>query len=103
LVAGHPNPLGVHLVLTPRAKLTVTETGAPLAGQRVDFWLTTWSPIPVCSGVTDANGVAKCGSPAVLRDILLSGAAYEASFYGATIGDQWHWGSRDLVKLLARQ
>jgi hypothetical protein len=103
LVAGHPNPLKIHLSLQPRAKLTVTETGAPLEGQLVRFWIPdAWAPF--CSAYTDTKGVAQCGvSITVLRDIILTGGIYEASFYGADIGDQWHWGSDDTVRLLAPQ
>ncbi|HET9422841.1 MAG TPA: hypothetical protein VFO49_16995 [Nocardioides sp.] len=109
LVAGHPNALGVHVNLLPRAKLTDTATGAPLAGQVVAFVVGRpyAGSYAVCWGTTDAAGVAKCGGPRVFQDILQIGwmtpASYQAVYSGATVGDVRYARSTDIVKLLARQ
>jgi hypothetical protein len=108
LVAGHPNPLAIHLSLMPRAKLTDTQTGAPLEGQLVRFYLVE-PPVgpapnlPRCFAYTDAAGVAKCGSIGVRRDIFWAGATYRAEFAGATLGDVHYEPSEDTIRLLGRQ
>ena len=40
------------LQLRPKAKLTIAETGEPLAGRRISFGR--------CSGTTNAQGIATC-------------------------------------------
>ena len=108
LDAGVPNLFRVHLSLAPRARLTDSVTGAPLAGQLVRFFRIPTSDLPLpnptaCYGYTDAAGIAKCGGFGVVRDFLFSGARYRAAFPGATIGDITYSASEDIVRLYGRQ
>jgi hypothetical protein len=106
MVGGQPNPLKLHLLMQPRAKLTDSLTGAPVVGQRVDFWLNL-GPLPaagpICVSQTDANGVAKCPFIGYPDSLYLVMYGYEARFSGATVGDVRHNQSRDYVKFLGVQ
>lgn len=68
-------PLGLSL-FEPQA--TLKKAGAPFAGKTVSF---TVKGKHVCSGVTNAQGVAKCSGIAKLLDLVLAGG-YDASFAG---------------------
>jgi hypothetical protein len=108
LEAGQPNLFRIHLSLAPRAKLTDSVTGAPLAGQLVRFFRIPTHNLPLpnptaCYAYTDAAGVAKCGGLGVVRDFLFSGARYRAAFPGATVGDVTYAPSEDIVRLYGRQ
>ena len=108
LEAGQPNLLRIHLSLAPRAKLTDSVTGAPLAGQLVRFFRIPTNNLPIpnptaCYAYTNAAGVAKCGGLGVVRDFLFSGARYRAEFSGAVVGDITYSPSEDIVRLYGRQ
>ena len=91
--------------MQPRAKLTDTLTGAPLAGQRVEFWMNL-GPLPaagpICVAFTDAVGVAKC-SVGVRDVIAFMQVGYEARYNSTLVGEVMHRSSSDLVKFLGRQ
>ena len=105
IVGGHPNPLKTHVVMQPRAKLTDTLTGAPLAGHRVEFWLDL-GPLPaggpMCVAFTDALGVAKC--TVGYQDLAAAmQVGYEARHNSTRVGDVMYRSSSDLVTFLGRQ
>jgi hypothetical protein len=58
------------------ARLTRTDTQAPLSGQRIDFYVGTTKR---CSSLTDANGTAKC-NPAPAQ--VVTASKYEARYAG---------------------
>jgi hypothetical protein len=105
IVGGQPNALKVHVSMQPRAKLTDTQTGAPLPGHRVEFWMNL-GPLPaggpICVAFTDAAGVAKCSVG--VRDVMaLIQVGYEARYNSTLVGDVMHRSSSDLVEFLGRQ
>lgn len=64
----------------PSAVLTRTDSGAPIAGQRVTLAIHRG---PACTATTDASGRATCGNVIVLLN-LLGGGSYTASYAGTT-------------------
>jgi hypothetical protein len=67
-------------LLQLRARLTGTQSGAPLAGHVVTMSTTAGQ---VCQATTDVNGIATCnGLPAALTIILENG--YTATFAGSS-------------------
>lgn len=68
----------LQFVLTPRATLTRSDTGAPLAGRPVAFAVGNRQ---VCSAATSSTGVATCTGPVDLVSYLLTG--YTATYAGS--------------------
>jgi Big-like domain-containing protein/PKD domain-containing protein len=58
------------------ARLTQSDTNAPLAGKTIDFYVASTRR---CSVATDANGVARCSPPATS---VQTATSYEARFAG---------------------
>ncbi|MGH2830602.1 MAG: hypothetical protein ACRDJM_08975 [Actinomycetota bacterium] len=71
---------GADVFLTLSAVLTETATGNPVAGETVDFSI---GATVVCSGTTDAAGVAACGGPIELLGSL-TGGGFSAAFGGSS-------------------
>ena len=73
------------------ATLTRKDTGAPLAGEQIDF---SAGSTPLCSAITDGQGLASCnalaGAPA-----MLTNQAYGATFAGTSEG--WSAGLVDVL------
>jgi hypothetical protein len=99
LVAGHPKLLGLTVSLKPAARLTDGVTGQPLAGLEIQFWPNGDAIFPLCEGITDAQGIAKCGGPMEQWQVLV-GRGYEAVFSPVAVGDIWYELSRDRTRLL---
>ena len=105
LVAGKPNLFGVHYNLSPQAKLTDNVTGKPIAGETIDFMAEAPSGylLPVCKGVTDAQGIAKCGGFGAVFKILQSpNKQYTAYYTGRIVGEIRYYDSFDTVLLGGR-
>jgi hypothetical protein len=69
---------------SPKARVTLAETGAPVAGLKIDFRSSS-AGIEGCAAFTDPEGIAECSqggqlSVAYITDILLAG--YDAIFDG---------------------
>jgi hypothetical protein len=96
-LAGGRNIFGMNL--KPRARITDAVTGAPLAGAQVSFFLPQSEFVPpICTAVTNAQGVATCGG--VREQIyVFQSRGYRAEFQGGAIGDIFYWPSKDLVGL----
>jgi hypothetical protein len=76
-VLAQVSPLEVGILLTgPTARLT--SQGAPRAGQRIAFYGTNRDK-PICTGTTDAAGIATCTTPTMTTD-LVQALKYRAVF-----------------------
>jgi hypothetical protein len=92
IVAGHPR-LGA-VPLSPAARLTDAVTGKPIPGQEVKIWV--GQNIFPCTGVTNANGVARCGGPQAAWILLLT-RTLRVAYEGGMVGDIRYWHSIDEV------
>lgn len=68
------------ITLTMNAMLTETESGAPVAGKKVDFFVGS-STREICTGVTNVNGQASCGGILGAVNATLN-LGYRALFVG---------------------
>lgn len=69
---------------TPKARVTLAETGAPVAGLEINFRSGS-AGIEACAAFTDPEGIAECSqgtqfSVAYVTDVLVAG--YDAVFDG---------------------
>jgi hypothetical protein len=105
-VGGKPGLFGLNYDMTPRAKVTETQTGNPVVGVTVQFQAEAPSGylLPVCSAVTNADGVAKCGGAKAVKAVLAimqsPNKEYIAYFSGQQVGEVIWQDSYDRVRYL---
>ena len=69
-------PLNLSVRISPKAVLTAQNPNEPLAGRTVSFRTTGGSllnagqPVPLCTAVTDANGLAQCTRVILASELL---------------------------------
>jgi hypothetical protein len=84
------NPDGSSVVAQPASNGTMTATltsaqGAPLSGQTITFSAGTGSSYQLlCTGTTNASGVASCSVTGLKQVFLVSEGTYLASYAGST-------------------
>jgi len=72
-------PAGRDVAVTVQARLSTLPDDVPVEGRSVSFW--TAGGDPICSGVTDRDGVARCEG-IVSKDKRTRDGDFEARFSG---------------------
>ncbi len=92
-----PLPLSIQLSLGVLSA-TLTSNGQPVAGQTITFEANAGSHPVLCTGVTNANGVASCSSGLTgLTTTILSGGIL--AVYGGNASYQGSSGTAGLIQV----